>query len=84
MSGSQKDVKDRERRVLDIFERHLPGALGRGMTIDSRVQTELGLPSLTLASILFDLQDAFDIDLTSGDLRLSELQTVGDFAALVA
>ena len=73
-----------EARVLEIFERNVPGAANMGVTLDTRIQDELGLPSITVVTILFDLQDAFGIDLMQRDVSLAELQTVRDMAALVA
>ncbi|MFO0891951.1 MAG: acyl carrier protein [Isosphaeraceae bacterium] len=74
---------DAERTVLDIIERHLPGAQAEGMSVQSRLQADLGLPSINLVLILFDLQEAFGVNLVCQDPRLAELRTVSDLVAFV-
>lgn len=71
-------------RILAIFDQNVPGAVARGLSLDTRIQEELGLPSITVVAILFDLQDAFGVDLMGIEVQLGALQTVRDVAALVA
>jgi acyl carrier protein len=71
-------------RVIEIFDRNVPGAAARGLSLDTRIKDELGLPSITVVAILFDLQDAFGVDLMGIEVQLGALQTVRDVAALVA
>lgn len=73
-----------EARVLEIIDRNVPGAAARGLSLETRIQDELGLPSITVVAILFDLQDAFGIDLMGIEVQLGALQSVRDVAALVA
>lgn len=72
------------KRVIEIFDRNVPGAAARGLSLETRIRDELGLPSITVVAILFDLQDAFGVDLMGIEVQLGALQTVGDVAALVA
>lgn len=52
------------------------------LTVDARLQEDLGADSLTLVEINLALEDRFN--LTIADERLERVQTVGDVFALLA
>ena len=79
---------DLESAIVSIIRQATPSQFKKGaITVDMRLQRDLGLDSLGIAALLFRLQDDFGLDLFADpDLsaRIGDLRSVEDLVALAA
>ena len=75
------EPKDLDAVVIERFQAQLGGLAG--VSADSDLLIDLGLDSIGLVTILLDLADEFNLDLSSSRVRLARINTVGDVVDLV-
>lgn len=70
---------DVERAVLDFVKKYSPGLPGK-INCDSKIG-ELGLDSLKLVEIVFELENLYSME--ADEERLVRLETIGDIIDMV-
>ncbi|HLG88038.1 MAG TPA: acyl carrier protein [Alphaproteobacteria bacterium] len=81
-----KTEADLERAVIATMREILPAEFRKAaITPEMRLQRDLGLDSLGIASLLFRLEEEFGLDLFSDpelSAKMGDLRSVADLAAL--
>jgi acyl carrier protein len=68
--------------VVERFRLYLGG--GEELPLSSRLVDDLGVESIALVTILMELADELDLDLSALGANLKSLQTLDDVVSLVA
>ena len=75
---------DRQAKILELVAGAVPSKLRkRKITPETQLRRDLGLDSLAVLALVFQFEQAFELDLAklSLDIDLARLQTVGDVLA---
>jgi acyl carrier protein len=74
------NAQNTEQVVVQIISKYAPGV---GVALDTKLQ-DVGIDSLTLSEVIFDIEEALDVDLPNDAeilKRFGTFQAVGDIVA---
>ena len=72
-----------EQRVFSLAKKILPGAAGLTLTRDMDLMTDLNADSLSLVSLVFAMEEEFNLESTELSGLVTESRTIGDLVAVV-